>query len=52
MNGPADTAHGPMMIRVAIAAVGVAAALMVMKKSNEMLASAIDLGGYGTPVER
>jgi len=31
MNGPASTSHGPMMIRVAIAAVGVASVLVIMK---------------------
>lgn len=41
MNGPADTAHGPMMIRVAIAAVGVAAALVIMKTIAYILTDSI-----------
>jgi hypothetical protein len=32
--------------------IAIAAALMVMKKSNEMLADSIDIGGYGVQVER
>jgi hypothetical protein len=32
--------------------IAVAAALMVMKKSNEMLANTLNIGGYGVSVDK